>query len=149
MEHPTKVPLEKSILCMYVCVILVAPCFSASWNTSVTPLGVNRRPLLQSGKKQAMNSERMGKWGSVLCHSYITFFTPITNWAILTTPKRKPVLTLISFSSVSRSAEILKCFSNIHLGFFCCCYCCYCLVVGFVCIKNICKWSCLSKTIVF
>lgn len=54
----------------------------------------------------------------MLCHSYTPFFTPVTNCAILTVPKRKAVLTLISFSSVSRVAEILKCFSNIHLGFF-------------------------------
>lgn len=48
----------------------------------------------------------------------ILLFSHLSLTAILTVPKRKAVLTLISFSSVSRVAEILKCFSNIHLGFF-------------------------------
>lgn len=69
------------------------------------------------------NWETVGKWVTVLCHSCTHFITPDTSCAVLTVQRRKPVLTLVTFSFSSRAAEILKCFHNVSIVIFFVCFC--------------------------
>lgn len=144
MKYLTNVPLKQSVLCICLLCLLVL-----SWWHPV-PLPPEtllchvenewKAPLsFQEGKSKLWmrNRERLGKWATVLCHSYTHFITPDMSWAVLKSSKEKTSLTLVSFSFSSRAAIILECFSG--MAFFCL----------FLLSKKISKWFCLSMTLFF
>lgn len=119
------------------CVVLVTSCPSTSWNTSV-PCWKWMEGTSFFPRSYEWEIER--DWVSEsLCFVTVALILSHLTQAeqYLRVQRRKPVLTLVSFSFGSRAAIILECFSG--MAFFCL----------FLLSKKISKWFCLSKMLFF